>query len=254
MTCHWTRFHTDPYNYDDAQRLLRRYTYPGDPSGFPRNLRPPPPPLLPPSQAAEGRLVCTTLTCKTQGGVRTQANQNCIEYKCKKCCTRAAREATESGQARRGCKAHGQPEVTARTTTPVHSNLTFTSSQAHPYALPPPLPSQAAIPPSTAMPYSSAVTSSQAPLNTLPQAVHDHSVTSSQAQQPLPVLPNVAARDSRSREASTYEGHSISLDVCGLSVKYVPESETAQLRAWHYESSGVTAQSRTGDCSLSCMI
>ena len=72
--------------------------------------------------------------------------------------------------------------------------------------------------------------------------------------QALPVLPNVAARDSRSREASTYEGHSISLDVCGLSVKYVPESETAQLRAWHYESSGVTAQSRTGDCSLSCMI
>ncbi|PPQ87383.1 hypothetical protein CVT26_015281 [Gymnopilus dilepis] len=87
------------------------------------------------------------------------------------------------------CKVLGQPEVTARTTTPVHSNLTITSSQVPSLIPPPALPSQAGIPPGTT---NSVVISSQAPLNALPQAVHEHSATPSQVQQPRAVVPNVA--------------------------------------------------------------
>ncbi|PPQ79907.1 hypothetical protein CVT26_004185 [Gymnopilus dilepis] len=178
--CLFTVHYTPAYDFDDATRLLNRIHYPGDPSGYPRTLRPPsnvssqpgaPPPSLPapavppmqppftPSQSLPppvatlpaqqptsipnsttppifstvkhvGKILCARADCQTQSGARTQGSKLCIEGKCKKCCNRATKEAVSTGQARRSCTAHGQPEVLPHPSGPAQPQI----------ALPPSLP------------------------------------------------------------------------------------------------------------------
>ena len=131
--CLWTYHHTPAYNYEDAERFLRRLIYPGDPTGYPRTLRPPdsnaivppvqppmsqlPPPtqLVPSTQAPtqSTKIHCMTPNCYTMSRNRTQGSRSCIKNKCKKCCVLAAGNAMRSGHARKACHTHSQSEIMA---------------------------------------------------------------------------------------------------------------------------------------------
>ncbi|KAF8180875.1 hypothetical protein BJ912DRAFT_929195 [Pholiota molesta] len=124
--CHRPEFHTIPYKFDDAERLLKRIIYPGDPSGLPCDLRPPTPPVATPSPPrrpplptlpvvstqSESKVYCGP-ECKTLAGTLTVGSKTCIEHKCSKCCSKASHQAETSGIARSQCKAHKQPEIQA---------------------------------------------------------------------------------------------------------------------------------------------
>ena len=132
--CLWTYHHTPAYNYEDAERLLRRLMYPGDPTGYPRTLRPPdnngsitppaqlpaaqpPPPTQPvPTQSAtqSTKIHCATPDCYTMSRNRTQGSRSCIENRCKKCCVQAAGNAMRGGYPRKACHTHSQSEIMAR--------------------------------------------------------------------------------------------------------------------------------------------
>ncbi|KAJ7222754.1 hypothetical protein B0H12DRAFT_1241061 [Mycena haematopus] len=63
----------------------------------------------PPSE--NGAIHCNNPTCRTAGGSRTRGSQQCIEYKCKKCCQNTAIDATAAQEPRDPCKNHGVAQV-----------------------------------------------------------------------------------------------------------------------------------------------
>ena len=110
-SCHRTHYHTAPYKFSDAERLLLRIREPANQAGYVSlALRPPTPPPPPPASQT-GRIDCANIACYTKNRKRTQGSQTCIEFKCKACCVHAALQATDGGQGRARCNAHGQDAV-----------------------------------------------------------------------------------------------------------------------------------------------
>ncbi|KAJ7726096.1 hypothetical protein B0H16DRAFT_1238431, partial [Mycena metata] len=59
----------------------------------------------------KGNIHCQNLTCRTQAGNRTRGHTQCIEFKCKSCCTAASLDAGDAHKPRDPCKAHGVESV-----------------------------------------------------------------------------------------------------------------------------------------------
>jgi hypothetical protein len=148
--CLWTFHHTPAYYYEDAERLLRRLMYPGDPTEYPRTLRPPdnnasivPPAQLPAAQpplptqlvstqsaTQSTKIYCATPDCYTMSRNRTQGSRSCIENKCKKCCVQAAGNAMKGGHPRKACHTHFQSEIMAcRLPTPIPESQPIQGTQ-----------------------------------------------------------------------------------------------------------------------------
>ncbi|KAJ7912485.1 hypothetical protein B0H13DRAFT_1874862 [Mycena leptocephala] len=108
--CHWTCYHTkDSFIYEDAVAFVHRYNarcigapVPAQFMSAPlRRSEPTEPPTL-----VNGNIDCQNLGCRTAGGNRTRGSQQCIEFKCKRCCQSAADDATDTQKPRDPCKAH----------------------------------------------------------------------------------------------------------------------------------------------------
>lgn len=121
--CHASTFHTAAYIYADACHLLVRFNctqlarpIPADSWNAPLRFAPPPPPEPP-----EGNIPCPG-GCLTKDGNPRKASRQCIEFKCKGCCTEAAAAVTQTGAYRDACHAHhvpGNPGAPAAPVTPV---------------------------------------------------------------------------------------------------------------------------------------
>lgn len=64
-----------------------------------------------PATDEKGNIHCQNLTCRTQAGNRTRGHTQCIEFKCKSCCTAASLDAGDAHKPRDPCKAHGVESV-----------------------------------------------------------------------------------------------------------------------------------------------
>jgi hypothetical protein len=111
--CHWTYYHTDAYEYADAQALLSRVQ--ARMAGL--NLAPVQPAALraaQPTPPRGARVECNDPDCTgTKKGNRSQGSRACIEYKCKKCCQATVQRARLNGMHRDECTTHSQPAVHA---------------------------------------------------------------------------------------------------------------------------------------------
>ncbi|KAJ7635628.1 hypothetical protein B0H17DRAFT_1149677 [Mycena rosella] len=61
--------------------------------------------------AINGAISCAAFGCVTAGGTPTRGSQQCIEFKCKRCCQEAATDATDAHKPRDPCKSHGVAPV-----------------------------------------------------------------------------------------------------------------------------------------------
>ncbi|KAF6743136.1 hypothetical protein DFP72DRAFT_1080813 [Ephemerocybe angulata] len=126
ITCHWTRFHTPAYWYEDAEAFLDRLlnpvpgkagvlrlstAQPGQtPQPSPTRPHPPPPPplLFPQTQPAPVTTFnypATGLCANNAGRCTQRGNQLCVERLCKMCCRNAQVHAASTGKQRR-CQPH----------------------------------------------------------------------------------------------------------------------------------------------------
>ncbi|KAJ7781695.1 hypothetical protein B0H14DRAFT_3585742 [Mycena olivaceomarginata] len=107
--CHSTTKLTSASIYEDAQHLVIRikacrlgHEIPYESLVAPLRFAPEPPA----QPAAPGPITCSVHGCLTQGGQPQQASRQCIELKCKNCCSEAAAAAVQTGGYRDRCKAH----------------------------------------------------------------------------------------------------------------------------------------------------